>query len=185
MTCAELSELMSAALDRPPDERVRSALRSHLDECQECRYLWQALQDVDRLFRAAPLATAPPGFTARVVAAAVAHKRRDSFVLGAVAVLWGAFVVLVLALLSLLGVSDQIISFLGMPSVLIQAPQWLSLAGEVLLTLGEMTWSMLWMLRELVAIPVVALALIMALSSGLVVLVILMRTGERPAPSLL
>ncbi|MCZ7572025.1 MAG: zf-HC2 domain-containing protein [Ardenticatenaceae bacterium] len=185
MTCNEISELMALALDQPLDERARSGLRAHLQGCGNCRRLWSAFQEVDRLFRASPLATAPPGFTARTVAVTLARKRRDSMILGGIALLWAMFVVVGLLLMSILDSSGIIIGLLGQPTVLTQAPQWVGLLGEVLLNLGQMAWSLVWLLRQIASLPAVALTLLLAMSSGLVVLIVLMRTGQQPAPSLL
>lgn len=185
MTCNQMSELMSLALDEPPDERIRAGLQAHLQSCSDCQRLWSAFQQVDRLFLAAPLATAPPGFTSRAVVAAIARKRRDSVILGGLALVWGVFVLLALVVVSVLGNSEIIIGLLGLPTVLAQAPQWFGLAAEGLLSLGRLAWSFVWLLRAVASLPAVAVMLWLAMGSGVIVLIVLMRTGQYPAPSLL
>lgn len=185
MTCEEIGELMSMALDKPPDSSAHFAFDAHLSSCMACQRLWVSLQQVDRLFRAAPMIAAPAGFASRAVAAAVVQKRRDSVVLGALALLWGALLVIGGLLISVLGISGVVTTLVGLPVVVTDAPSWLPIAGEVLVTLARIGWTVLSVLRDFVAMPLVATLLMGGVGSGLLVLTVLMRTGQRPAPSLL
>lgn len=185
MTCDEMTELMSLALDQPLDGPAHSGLQTHLQDCLSCQRLWSAFQEIDRLFLTTPLAVAPAGFASRAVAATVARRRRDSLILGGIAVLWGLFVMLTLLVISVVDNSGVVIALLGQSTALAQAAEWLALLSQILLHFGEIAWRLVWLLRQLASVPAVALTLLLAMSSGLVVLVVLMRTGQRPAPSLL
>lgn len=56
---------MQLALDEALLPPQRERLDAHLAECADCATLWQALNGIDSLFSAAPLAAPRPGFTGR------------------------------------------------------------------------------------------------------------------------
>ena len=84
---------MQAALDAgearlAPDQR--SQLEDHLVDCGECQSVWEALVEVDRLFKAEPMATPRPGFTGRFKARLEQRHSRPRAVGGALALGLGA-----------------------------------------------------------------------------------------------
>ncbi|HSF80472.1 MAG TPA: hypothetical protein VLA49_04540 [Anaerolineales bacterium] len=57
-------------------ETENQTLHEHLKDCDSCRNLAQALQDMDSQLRIAPMLSPAPGFTARWDARLVAHLTR-------------------------------------------------------------------------------------------------------------
>lgn len=59
---------MTELLDGLAGPEQQAALLAHTAGCAACRAEWQAIQEVDALLTAAPLVSAPAGFTDRVLA---------------------------------------------------------------------------------------------------------------------
>jgi predicted anti-sigma-YlaC factor YlaD len=93
MTHRPYLDLMQTALDAGkarlmPDQQAE--LDQHLAECAECRSLWEALAEADRLFKSAPLALPRPGFTGRFKTRLAAQHSRPKTVWGALVLGLGA-----------------------------------------------------------------------------------------------
>ncbi|GEM_PF-3716782 len=82
MTCQEAQEHMMGALDghMPDTERLR--FQDHLQLCRECAQTWLALQQVDAVLRAAPMATPPANFARRASRAALETGQRQHRIVG-------------------------------------------------------------------------------------------------------
>lgn len=81
---------MQAALDGSLAPDQRSQLDGHLVDCGECQSVWDALVEVDRLFRAEPMAAPRAGFTGRFKARLEQRRSRPKVVWGALALGLGA-----------------------------------------------------------------------------------------------
>lgn len=67
MRCTDARAVMMELLDDLADSAQQAALLSHVAECAACRAEWRALQELDALLTAAPMAVPPPDFTQRVL----------------------------------------------------------------------------------------------------------------------
>jgi predicted anti-sigma-YlaC factor YlaD len=93
MTHKPYLDWMHAALDAgeaqlASDQRLQ--LDAHLSDCAECRLMWEALTEADRLFASAPMAAPRPGFTGRFKARLAQKRSRPRAVWGALALGLGA-----------------------------------------------------------------------------------------------
>jgi hypothetical protein len=84
---------MQTALDAgearmAPEQRAQ--FEAHLAACADCRFTWETLNEVDRLFSAAPMAAPRPGFTTRFQARAAQQHSRPRVVWGALVLGLGA-----------------------------------------------------------------------------------------------
>lgn len=61
----DYTELMSAALDGRLAGHERAEWNTHLATCPRCQARWNALHDIDRMFKNTPLVAPAPGFVAR------------------------------------------------------------------------------------------------------------------------
>ena len=81
----DITLLMSLVLDGEATAEEEGALREHLHTCTGCASTWQRWQELDRRFEGAPMAMAPAGLAAAVLArvetAQVVSERRHSFAL--------------------------------------------------------------------------------------------------------
>lgn len=68
MRCADARIVMMELLDNVADPAQRAALLGHTAQCAACWAEWQALQKLDALLTAAPMAAPPADFTQRVLA---------------------------------------------------------------------------------------------------------------------
>ena len=84
VSCQDIGLLMSLALDQSLDESEARSLEEHLSQCSTCREEWEAMQRISQLFTDAPLMSAPPGFTDRVMQRLARRQaRRQRFLAGA------------------------------------------------------------------------------------------------------
>lgn len=81
---------MQAAFDGSLAPEQRSQLEGHLVDCGECQSVWDALIEVDRLFKTEPMAAPRPGFTGRFKARLEQRRSRPKAVWGALALGLGA-----------------------------------------------------------------------------------------------
>ncbi|MBC7224337.1 MAG: zf-HC2 domain-containing protein [Anaerolineae bacterium] len=65
--CGTAQRWMTASLEGTLPKQEARALQAHLEGCPYCREMWAALQEVDRLFAAPPMAPVPEGFAARTL----------------------------------------------------------------------------------------------------------------------
>ncbi len=86
----EMAELMSLALDGRLDAPNLDRLHRHLAGCGTCQAEWQAMQQVESLFKDAPLAGPRLGFATRVERRLAVQSRQRRRVFGGVAVLTGS-----------------------------------------------------------------------------------------------
>jgi len=75
---AEITALMSLALDGMLTASEQDALEAHLRSCPECDAQWGGWKEVDALFSSEPVVAPSAGFSGRVMAEvqAVADRRR-------------------------------------------------------------------------------------------------------------
>lgn len=66
--CGNARQWMLAALDYRLGPEEARALQVHLQACPRCRATWAALQEVDRILSARPVAPVPAGFAERTLA---------------------------------------------------------------------------------------------------------------------
>ena len=83
-------EWMQAVLDGAIDPADRRALEAHLATCLNCQATWAGLSEVQRLFRAEPLAGPRPGFSGRFQARLAQRRSRPHAIWGALALGLGA-----------------------------------------------------------------------------------------------
>lgn len=140
-TCPQFSEQMSLALDKQLNAREEDELREHLRTCDACRARWDALQEIERLFAAAPLISPPAGFTARVSARLTERESRRQIIFGVLALVIGAVVLGLISLASLGEVAPALYLLVTTPA----AGHGLSVVTELLSTL-ESVLNALWLL---------------------------------------
>ena len=102
--CDQYSEWMSLALDGLLDSTQMRQLHQHLEECPTCQLQWEAMNELSRLFYAAPMLAPAPGFAARFQARlAYREERRHQAIIWALLTV-GVITLTLLALPSLIGV---------------------------------------------------------------------------------
>jgi anti-sigma factor RsiW len=75
MLCQRAEELFSDHHEANLAEPLRSELERHLEECEDCRRLHQALAEVVEALRSDPAVEPPAGLAARAATAALARAR--------------------------------------------------------------------------------------------------------------
>lgn len=121
---AEMTLMMSLALDGMLSSEEQGAFEAHLRTCPDCRTEWTRWRQVDALLAAGPVLLPSPGFSARVlerVSRRGQHQRRllgGALLLGASLSVWGMVLLALVAAALLWTVSD--------PSVAIHGAQVLS-----------------------------------------------------------
>lgn len=76
---------MQLALDDDLRPNEQEQLDAHLADCEECQMQWAALNDMSRLFMAAPLAAPRSGFAGRFKARLAQQRSRPRLMWGALA----------------------------------------------------------------------------------------------------
>jgi predicted anti-sigma-YlaC factor YlaD len=66
MPCCEQTERMSLYLDGQLATEEIHNLQTHIDECEDCRQVWESMCTISAQFGAEPMAVPSPGFTLRV-----------------------------------------------------------------------------------------------------------------------
>jgi anti-sigma factor RsiW len=179
MTCSEHTERLSLLLDNLLDGDDRAEAQRHLQGCPQCRRTWAAMQYVDWRFRQSPRQHPPPGFTQRTVAAAVQRRQRDNLVFGSISLLVGTVLVGGLVLATTFGLSGMAWALIGAPSLLADSPNLLGRLWELLVVLGSTAWTLLSIVRQVAANPIVAATLLILMVGGLGVVARLMRSNTR------
>ncbi len=101
MNCEEALTWIMQVLDGETGPDGETSLSEHLQACPTCRSRWEYLRKVNRMLRAAPAVSPPPGLTARVLTRIEQHRCRRN-VLGGLALALGTATVFMLSLLPLL-----------------------------------------------------------------------------------
>jgi anti-sigma factor RsiW len=142
MSCQDISQLMSLALDQSLAQAEASCLKEHLRLCPTCQEEWEAMQRISRLFTAAPLMEPSADFADRVMLRlAQRQARRRRFLIGA------ALLVICLSLGAL--ALPGIVVWLAMLWQLITEPALLSHGAKLvaqLLSLAESVGGACWLI---------------------------------------
>ena len=85
MTHQPYFDWIHATLDGDLRPEQRRQLEEHLAACAECTTLWEALDEVDRLFKAEPMVAPRSGFTGRFKARLAQQRSRPRMMWGALA----------------------------------------------------------------------------------------------------
>lgn len=117
MTCEEVTEIMSDALDDRLDEEAWQQLQNHIQACQACWNTWAAFKEVDTMLRAAPLVAPPVGFARRVTQAAVSAQRRRTWLFSIIALTVGGMLIAFLMSLAALAQSGALYYMLALPTM--------------------------------------------------------------------
>ena len=67
MNCEQMNELLSAWLDGELSETERRQMQAHLEQCAQCRALFEQLQALHTSFSDLDEISAPEGFAQRVM----------------------------------------------------------------------------------------------------------------------
>jgi anti-sigma factor RsiW len=159
MSHSNYRELMAASLDAllAPDDRA--ALDAHLETCQACRTVWEALAEMHISLAAAPHATAPAGFAERTAARLAARSSRRRVWGGGFILLAGVLGVAALAALPLGG---SLVALAGQPDMLIALARILATLFDVAGAVGGGLWLAVMGLLDWTVAQPLAMALAVA-----------------------
>lgn len=121
---AEMTVMMSLALDGMLSSEEQKAFEGHLRSCVGCQGHWVRWQQVDALLAAEPVAAPAPDFSARVLERVSQRGQRQRRLLGGALLLGGSLSVWGMVLLSLAGAA--LLWVLSDPSVAVHGAQVLS-----------------------------------------------------------
>jgi anti-sigma factor RsiW len=99
-SCPQFREQMSLAMDHQLSAAEERELHEHLRTCDACQTQWDTLQQIERLFAAAPLVGPPVGFAARVSARLAERESRQQIFFGVLSLVVGAVILGLVALAS-------------------------------------------------------------------------------------
>lgn len=143
MRCEEAVERMTRALDGGVSDPEWERVQAHLQACQACAQTWLALQQVDRLLRAAPLATPPPDFARRAARVALETERRRQRLVGGIVLLVGSVgAVLLMGLSMLVARPNLLLAFFSPGGIAAQIRETIWVLATGLLLLGRMVWTL-------------------------------------------
>jgi len=179
--CEPYSEWMSLAQDGLLDGAQMQQLHQHLEECPSCQLEWEAMNEISRLFHAAPMLAPAPGFTARFQAQLAYREERRHQAMIWVLLTVGVITLTLLALPSLIGV----LCFTGrliLPYEVVAYVQgllnWLAIAAR---TLADAAWVLI---RNMATRPASLACLGSSAAAGILALVwmrIFMGRASAPA----
>jgi anti-sigma factor RsiW len=110
-----MNQLLDGEL-APPDRRH---LEDHLADCLDCGAVWAALNNADRLLRAAPMAAPRPGFAGRFNARRAQQRSRPRLLWGAAALGLGAVASAAVVLPAALGLLLSLVSAAQQPATVL------------------------------------------------------------------
>lgn len=181
MRCEEAVERMSLALDGGVSDPEWERVQAHIQACQACAQTWLALQQVDRLLRAAPLAVPPSDFARRAARVALETERRRRRLVGGIVLLVGSVgTVLLVGLSTLVARPNLLLAFFSPGGVAqIRETIWVLVTG--LLLLGRMVWTLGEVWRSVLLGPLfwpVIAMMAFGTMGMLVVLYVMMRLSQ-------
>jgi anti-sigma factor RsiW len=121
---AEMTLMMSLALDGMLSPEEQGAFEAHLRTCPDCQARWTRWRQVDALLAAGPVLSPSPGFSARVLKRLRRRGQHQQRLLGGVLLLGGSLSVWGMVLLAL--VTAALLWTVSDPSVAIHGAQVLS-----------------------------------------------------------
>jgi len=121
---AEMTLMMSLALDGMLSPEEQGAFEAHLRTCPDCQARWTRWRQVDALLAAGPVLSPSPGFSARVLKRLRHRGQHQRRLLGGVLLLGGSLSVWGMVLLAL--VAAALLWTVSDPSVAIHGAQVLS-----------------------------------------------------------
>jgi len=147
MRCKRASNLMAARLDGRLSHATTNELEEHLSACSMCRAEWQKMQAMDRLFKSAPMMSAPRHLHTRVMARINRRDQARRAIVGGLALALGATAV---ALLTLVPIALGLLENLGIaPALLIGGVE----TFTQLVTLADGLSRTLFILLDQFAVP--------------------------------
>lgn len=123
MKCEEARAAISTVLNRRLDDDTVNEMHVHIRSCRSCRRRWHIFKEVDTLLRTAPMRRPPPGFAARAASVAISARRRQAWLMGALALIGGGVFVVLLFGLSELAQSGALYYLLTIPGVFVELPE--------------------------------------------------------------
>ncbi|MBM4465186.1 MAG: hypothetical protein FJ014_06505 [Chloroflexi bacterium] len=140
VSCQDIGQLMSLALDQSLTQGEVHCLEKHLEGCPTCQKEWKAMQHISRLLTDAPLVGPLPGFVDRVMQRVARRQaRRHKLLAGAMLVVaclgLGAFVLP--EIIGLLALLWQVIS---QPSLLGHSAKLVAQFLALVESLGRACW---------------------------------------------
>jgi len=137
MSHSNYRELMAASLDAPLAEAERADLAAHLESCEACRSVWEALVGLEAMLAAAPERPAPAGFAARLAERLAGRTSRRRVVGGGLILAVSAAVLVALAAVPL---AALLILLVGQPDLVIALARAVAAMIEAFDALGGGLW---------------------------------------------